>query len=143
MDAKEAAINFEAVKIAFKQDKNGFSLTLGIHPNEVKTALTQHPIGQRYMVVVVAIGDDEQPISTVQQQTGAQRVRQAALLCKDKMFQKYMFELGYANDESEEAASEALRVQLGVKSRAEIADHEEAQRKLQHAFENFRKWRDG
>lgn len=142
-DPKDAAIHFEANKVAFKQDKNGFSLTLGIHPNEVKSALTQHPIGQRYIVAIVAIGDDEQPLTTVQQQTGMQRVRQAALLCKDQLFQKYMFEMGYAADESEESAAEALRVTLGVKTRAEISENETAQHKLQAAFENFRRWRDG
>lgn len=141
IDPKEAAIDFEATKVAFKQDKNGFTLTLGIHPNDVKTAMAQHPIGQRYMVAIVAIGDDDQPLTTVQQQTGMQRVRQAALLAKDKLFQKYMFELGYAPEESEDAAAEALRVQVGVKSRADIAQDESAQKRLQGLFDNFRKWR--
>ena len=142
VEPREAALNFEAVKVSFKQDKNGYALTLSVHPNDVPSALAQHLIGQRYIVALVAIGDDGQPMTTVEQQTGLQRVKQAALHCKDKAFQKWMYEMGHAPDESEETASEALRVIVGVKSRADIANDIMAQQRLQRMLENFRKWRD-
>ena len=46
-DIREAAIHFEAVKIAMNQDKNGWVLKLAIHPNDVPTDLTNSWIGSR------------------------------------------------------------------------------------------------
>lgn len=142
MEPRDAAINFEAVKMAFKQDRNGYALTLSLHPNDVPQTLSQHAIGQRYIVALVAVDDENRPMTTVEQQTGLQRVKQAALLCKDKVFQDYMFRMGYAPDTEEESVSDGLRIILGVKSRADIAHDHEAQRKLQSTIDNFRKWRD-
>ncbi len=59
---RAAALHFEAVKVALRQSKDGVMLTLSIHPNDMRGELWQHHIGSRYMVALVRLGDDEQPV---------------------------------------------------------------------------------
>ena len=33
-EVRDAAVNFEAVKISMSQDRNGITLRLSLHPNE-------------------------------------------------------------------------------------------------------------
>lgn len=62
MDIKSAAISFEAVKTSLRQSKDGTTISLAIHPNEVSAAILSAPIGARYQVVLVQKGDDEEPV---------------------------------------------------------------------------------
>lgn len=55
-------MNFEAVKVALKQDKNGFILTLCIHPDQIPEELLRDFVGARYGVAMVRINDDETPV---------------------------------------------------------------------------------
>ena len=52
-------LEFEAKKIALKQDSNGFVLTLAVHPDEAPEELLRDFVGARYVVVMVRILDDE------------------------------------------------------------------------------------
>ena len=49
------ALQFEAVKIALKQDKTGFVLTLNIHPDEIPDELMRDFVGARYGVAMARI----------------------------------------------------------------------------------------
>ena len=62
-DIRAAAINFEAVKLALRQSKDGIALTLSVHPSDMPAALWSHPIGARYMVALVRLDDTDQPVS--------------------------------------------------------------------------------
>ena len=53
------ALQFEAVKIALKQDKTGFVLTLNIHPDEIPDELMRDFVGARYGVAMARIEDNE------------------------------------------------------------------------------------
>lgn len=55
-------MNFEAVKVALKQDKNGFILTLCVHPDQIPEELLRDFVGARYGVAMVRINDDETPV---------------------------------------------------------------------------------
>lgn len=62
-DAVANSISFEAKKDSSKQLQSGhWTLTLKLHPDQVSQALMLAAPGQRYMAVLVAIGDDEQAI---------------------------------------------------------------------------------
>lgn len=113
-----AAVNFEAKKDRLAQNQSGdWKLTLTVA--DLPDAVMKAPMGQRYQVVVVAIGADERPIPP-EPATGHRRWRElrpsqrAALLCKNAAFRDWF----YADSEAEAAA--AMRKRYGVSSRAEL-----------------------
>jgi len=61
--ARKCAVNFEARKIAYRQSKEGMVLSLVIHPNEMPDAVATAGLGQRYVVALVALSDDDTPLS--------------------------------------------------------------------------------
>jgi len=50
-------LQFEAVKVALKQNKDGYVLTLNVHPDEVPDSLLRDFVGARYQVVMVRLSD--------------------------------------------------------------------------------------
>ena len=63
-------IQFEAIKTALKQTKDGYSLSLAVHPDELPDNLMRDFVGSRYMVVMVRINDNEQPMDRAQEFPG-------------------------------------------------------------------------
>lgn len=109
------ALQFEAKKIAMKQDRTGFVLTLCIHPDELPEELIRDFVGARYACAMVRIQDDESPAEY------NNRVQTAAILCKKESFQIFMA----AEDET--SAADALCERLGIQSRAELNGSKKAQ----------------
>ena len=128
-DIKEVSHAFEAVKSALRQTKDGISISLVIHPNDVPNPLLSDPVGSRYMVGMARLGDDNQPIESEEQREARRDVISAGALCRDTDFQKWLMNNGYCDDLSEDEAAKSLRTLLGVESRAEIKINREAQRK--------------
>ena len=56
-------IQFEGMKTALRQTKDGYSLTLAVHPDDLPDDLMRDFVGSRYMVVMVRVGDNEQPMN--------------------------------------------------------------------------------
>jgi hypothetical protein len=54
---------FEAVKVAIKQDKTGYVLTLSIHPDEIPEEVMRDFVGARYQVVMVRLNGEEKPMN--------------------------------------------------------------------------------
>lgn len=109
------ALQFEARKVALKQDRTGFILTLCIHPDDAPEELLRDFVGARYGCALVRIQDDESatPYNN--------RVQQAAILCKRETFQAFLD----AGTEDEAAAT--LCGLLGIESRAELNGNRRAQ----------------
>ena len=78
------ALQFEALKVALKQDATGYVLTVKIHPDEIPEELLRDFVGARYMVAMARLNDDETatPVKN--------RVKQAGSVCRDKHFQDYV-----------------------------------------------------
>jgi hypothetical protein len=57
---------FEAVKVAIKQDKTGYVLTLSIHPDEIPEEVMRDFVGARYQVVMVRLNGEEKPMNRFQ-----------------------------------------------------------------------------
>lgn len=125
------ALKFEAVKTALRQDKAGYTLVLSIHPDDVPEALMRDWVGQRYMCVMVGIGDDEKPVERKPQND---LVRYAGELCREPEFQYWLRNhISYAVEMSddawehpEERTKIMLRRDLGIASRRELADNKKA-----------------
>ena len=119
------ALQFEARKVALKQDRTGFVLTLAIHPDECPEEILRDFVGARYGCALVRIQDDESatPYSN--------RVQKAAMLCKDPKFQDY---LGVDN---EDEAAEVLCKHCGIESRTELHGNAKAQQVFDALIDRF------
>ena len=136
---EKATINFEGVKIAMRQDKNGYILTLSVHPNEVPESLLRDWVGSRYQVAMVQIGDDEMPVVPKNKTEGERYVAKAGLLCKEREFQLFIADrnnipafdviIGVEDFNSDNCA-ECLRRELGIDSRSELMENKEARQQL-------------
>lgn len=133
-------LNFEAVKIAMKQDKTGHILTLNIHPDELPVPLFRDFVGARYQVVMVRLGEDNKPMNR-EQQLSHDYVRMAGMLCRDKSFHLFLVDGGHTFEDTEEAATEWIKEWLGVKSRADIPTSNSATQKLLSLYEEFQAWK--
>ena len=112
------ALQFEARKVALKQDRTGYVLTLSLHPDEIPVELLRDFVGSRYGCALVRIQDDESPTPY------SNRVQQAGMLCRQEDFQDF---LGTAD---EHGAAAELCKRCGINSRTELNGNEEAQMAL-------------
>ena len=132
-------IQFEGVKVALKQDKTGYVLTLSMHPDDIPEDLLRDFVGARYQVVMVRIGADESPLNR-EEFIGDKTIRIAGLLCRDPKFWKYLYDGGQIFEEEEEMATDWLRHRLNIKSRSELKTREIARREFYIILEEFNKW---
>lgn len=147
-DVKTYAYNFEAVKIAMKQDKTGHVLTLSIHPNDVPDDLHRDWVGSRYGIAMVRLGDDDTPIKPQSVFDGEKAVKHCAILCKDEAFQRFVGEI-YPNeipenleDPSPEGTTIFLvRTHLEIESRGELASNAEALSGWKAMVTEYHGWR--
>lgn len=109
------ALQFEARKVALKQDRTGYILTLSLHPDEVPEAILRDFVGTRYACAIVRIQDDETPTQY------NNRVQKAGMLCKTKVFQVFL------ETESEDEAAHELCKRCGIESRTELHGNAKAQ----------------
>jgi hypothetical protein len=123
------ALQFEARKVALKQDRTGFVLTLAIHPDEVPEELLRDFVGARYGCAVVRIRDDESATHY------DNRVQKAGMLCRDPHFQEFM------ECDNEADTAHMLCKRCGITSRTELHGNILAKQYfdiLVHEFESIR-----
>lgn len=109
------ALQFEARKVALKQDRTGFVLTIAIHPDECPEELMRDFVGTRYMFAAVRIQDDE---SATQYNN---RVQTAAMLCKRESFWDFI------GATTEQEAASRLCLRCDIISRSELNGNKHAQ----------------
>jgi len=109
------ALQFEARKVALKQDRTGYVLTLSLHPDEIPEELLRDFVGARYGCALVRIQDDESPTPY------KNRVQQAGMLCRDEAFQAWM------GVDSENEAANLLCERCEIQSRSELNGNKKAQ----------------
>lgn len=133
-------LQFEAVKIAMKQDKEGYVLTLRVHPDEVPAALFRDFVGARYQAVMVRLRDTEEPMNR-EQDLGKDMVRLAGILCREPQFAQWLHERGEIQEAEESRVIDWMRTELGVQSRAQIPTSIEAINKLKTISQEYRLWK--
>ena len=131
-------LQFEAVKIAMKQDKEGYVLTLRVHPDDVPHALFTDFVGARYQTVMVRIGDDDRPLN---RDNFSEVVKLAGMLCRDKMFSTFLMDSGYIFDDEESTVVEWMKDELNIKSRSELKTNKDAAEKLKLFNLRFQEWK--
>ena len=115
------ALQFEARKIALKQDRTGFILTLALHPDEAPEEIIRDFVGARYACALVRIQDDDSPTQY------SNRVAKAGILCRDPDFQEFLL------CDNETDAAHLLCKRCGINSRTELHGNAVAQA----AFDNL------
>ena len=131
---------FEGVKVALKQDRTGYILTLSVHPDEVPEEILRDFVGARYQVVMVRLTNEERPMVREQEHSG-DMVRLAGILCRDPMFQRFLLEAGQTFDASEDIATAWLKEELNIKSRAELRENNAAATQLRIINQEFQAWK--
>jgi hypothetical protein len=131
---------FEGVKVALKQDRTGYILTLSVHPDEVPEEILRDFVGARYQVVMVRLTNEERPMIREQEHSG-DMVRLAGILCRDPMFQRFLLEAGQTFDASEDIATAWLKEELNIQSRAELRENQAAASQLRIINQEFQAWK--
>ena len=133
-------MQFEAVKVALKQDKTGYVLTLCMHPDEIPEELLRDFVGARYQVVMVRLDGNEQPMDRQEEFIGDRAVKVAGALCRDAAFWVYLHEDNQIIEPTEKEATTWLREYLGVKSRADLKTNPEARLRLDTLNLEYATW---
>ena len=123
------ALQFEARKVALKQDRTGFILTLAMHPDEIPEELLRDFVGARYACALVRIQDDESPTEY------NNRVKKAGMLCRDDRFHDFL----EVNSEDEAAAELCKR--CGIASRTELHGNPQAKIIFDDLVKEYESWR--
>ena len=133
-------LQFEAIKLAIKQDKEGYVLTLRMHPDEIPEELLRDFVGARYQCVMVRLDAVEKPLNREQEYAGDQYVSKAGALCRNPAFWQFLHEDLQIMSASESEATDWLRNYLGIQSRAEIRTNEVARNMLNKIHQEFMAW---
>jgi len=133
-------LQFEGVKIAMKQDKTGYILTLNIHPDDAPEALLRDFVGARYQVVMVRLNGEERPINR-DVEYSRDPVRTAGILCRDSMFAQYLMDIGQIFEMTESAVVAWLKEELEIQSRSELKENFQAAKKLQFVIKEYHSWK--
>ena len=131
---------FEGKKIALKQTKDGYAMTLAIHPDDLPDEIMRDFVGARYMVVMVRLADNEEPLNR-QEFAGGQMVKLAGMVCRDPEFWEWLHQDGSLFEKNEAACVDWLTSYLNIKSRADIKVNLDAQDTLKNIYAGFKEWK--
>lgn len=130
------ALQFEAVKVALKQDRTGFVLTLSIHPDEAPEELLRDFVGARYGVAMVRIQDNETATHY------DNRLKKAGMLGRSTKFHLWLRRENGLTIDGEDDAVEAIHRICGINSRTELNGNKDAQKLFDEMVEDYEQWSD-
>ena len=141
----------ECLKVALKQEADGYMLTLRIKPEELPETVILANVNARFAVAFSEI-DDQEELKPAPANKGKRRqnsnVMRAAILCGEDLFQKFMQKnhakaWNGAIGEGAFKAAEALRDALGIESRKELASNELALAEFDKLTAQYEMWKRG
>ena len=133
-------LNFEAVKIAMKQDKEGYVLTLRVHPDEVPAALFRDFVGARYQTVMVRLGENDRPMDR-DDVLARDLVRLAGIVCREEQFAQWLYDQNLIRHKEGNAAIEWLRAELDIQSRSELKENARARSRFIQINNEYQAWK--
>lgn len=134
-------IQFEGVKVALKQDKTGYVLTLSMHPDDIPETLLRDFVGARYQVVMVRLDNVESPIDRQEEFASDRAIRISGMLCRDPNFWEYLFSKREISTKDYESATQWLRFFLELESRSQLKTNVEAQNRLDILYRDYTVWK--
>lgn len=133
-------LQYEAIKVAMKQDKEGYLLTLRLHPDDLPVELVRDFVGARYQCVMVRIGDDERPLN---RDNFSEIVKLAGMLPRNPDFRAWLVMQGHIFDDDEDDATSWLKSQCQIGSRRELSNNPGAAALLRQINQEFQSWKKG
>ena len=133
-------IQFEGVKVALKQDKTGYVLTLSMHPDDIPEELLRDFVGARYQVVMVRLDSNEKPMDPQEEFAGDRAIRIAGMLCRDPKFWEFLYARSDIPTKDYESATQWLRFYLDLESRSQLKTNVEAQSQLDKLYREYSSW---
>ena len=133
-------IQFEGIKTSLRQTKDGYSLTLSVHPDDLPDDLMRDFVGSRYMVVMVRIGDNEQPLNRELEFPGDHAVKMAGMMCRDPDFWAWLEVKFDVIVDSEKDCATWLSDFLNIQSRKELKENEEVRNVFNKLRQEFLAW---
>jgi hypothetical protein len=151
VEASDYTLNFESVKTSFRQTKDGYHLTLVVHPNDVPKELFSSWVGTRYQCVLVELNDDNEPVKTEGAVESDGLIQQAGMLCRSARFQTWIsaiYETSGSGEDlwgegEEEGAARLLRHACSISSRSELRTNKQARDAFNQLYERFMEDIDG
>ena len=134
-------IQFEGIKVALKQDKTGYVLTLSMHPDDIPETLLRDFVGARYQVVMVRLDTHEDPIDRQEEFASDRAIRISGMLCRDPKFWEYLFSKNQISTKDYENATQWLRFFLELESRSQLKTNVAAQAKLDILYKDYTLWK--
>jgi len=134
-------LQFEAIKLAIKQDKEGYVLNLRMHPEDIPEDLLRDFVGARYQCVLVRLNGNDQPMNKEIEYAGDRIVQAAGVTCKDPEFWQYLFDDLRIMEQSEKDATNWLRDYLGIQSRTELRTNTVARDQFNLLHKEFLQWK--
>lgn len=129
-DIEMLSSKFECIKIAMNQTKDGHILKLVIHPSDTPEDMMRDPVGTRYLMVAVRIGEEGEPVASPSVRDGMMAVSMAGALCRDTRFQSWLVQQELADAITETAAADAIRTHCRVASRSDLKTDLAARRRF-------------
>lgn len=134
-------IQFEGVKLGLRQSKDGYNLSLAVHPDDIPDDLVRDFVGSRYMVVMVRLGDDEQPVNRELEFAGNHAVKIAGMLCRDPDFWTFINDTQGDEVTSEFECAAWLKMFLNIESRSELKTDKNARENFAKLRKGFESWK--
>jgi hypothetical protein len=141
----------EALKVALKQEAEGYMLTLRIKPEELPETVILANVNARFAVAFSEI-DDQEELKPAPVNKGKRRqnsnVMRAGIVCGEEPFQTYLRtkwpqQWKAAVGEGSTKAAEALRIALNIESRSELATDENALAYFDKMMAAYEMWKRG
>ncbi len=133
-------LQFESVKIAMKQDKEGYVLTLRVHPDEVPDALFRDFVGARYQTVMVRLTEDDKPMNR-DEVLARDLIRLAGIVCREPEFTQWLYDQNLIRHKEGNAAVEWLRAELDIQSRSELKENAKARSRFIQINQEYQAWK--
>lgn len=122
-------------------------MKIKVHPNDMPASLMQAPMGTRYAMALVEIGDDEQPVHKPKEKRSFHELpysQQAAMLCNETLFQRYLeeeqrFQLCQDHEGNTDYAETVRRI-CGISSRSELNTDDIAAIRWTDLYAKFKAW---
>jgi len=134
-------IQFECLKVALKQDKTGYILTVSIHPDMIPEALLRDYVGARYQAVLVRLDSNEQPMDRQDEFAADRSIRISGMLGRNPEFWEYLFSLGEISTKDYETAKQWMRFHLEIESLSYLKTNVLAQTKLDKLYRDYTSWK--
>jgi hypothetical protein len=114
---------------------------MAVHPDDLPDDLMRDFVGSRYVVVMVRLNDEEQPMNREHEYPGDHAVKMAGILCRDSEFWEWLHKKEWLMERNEKACASWLISYLDIESRKELKTNEEARDLFNRLKASFEAWR--